>query len=82
MHLSINQLDHKWEPREREMTKMVRQEGRKVNPTWPHLTPILAAQLTAPPWANCNENILEARGEWRERDLLTEPKAALTFPIV
>ena len=47
----------------------------------PHLTPILAAQLTAPPLANWNEDILEER-EIVLRDLLTEPKAALTFPIV
>ena len=28
---------------------------------------MLAAQLTAPPWANCKENILNLRGE-RERE--------------
>ena len=48
----------------------------------PHLTPILAAQFTAPPWANCNENISVQIEINREVSLLTDPKAALTFPIV
>ena len=43
------------------ITRVPGYQGGNLTLRGPHLTPMLAAQLTAPPWANYKENISNLR---------------------